>query len=295
MVPVGGIHVVPAGLTYSTFLPLQARPVQLTIPAVSVIHKSVGTPWETIPEVSGTTHPDGVAGLGSVVPCIPIGQIRVPGLKHLSAPGSQPLPSLSVETVNLVGLAGPHLASQAHPPGLALNAVGLQLLTAKPPCQRSPTPQAHVPSLQIFNIALPALIPSVSQVPVDTQGAPDTPAPQGRAREARPKPAPAASASPGSRTASPQGSPRVQRASANHVLDPPAPAGDPARPEGSSAVDAGLAASVSHGRPKHELPAAQGPPDRPAPRPAAPPRRPPTVPFSDASSDEDEDRLVIAT
>ncbi|KAF2980589.1 hypothetical protein EK904_006403, partial [Melospiza melodia maxima] len=37
MVPVGGIQVVPAGLaTYSTFVPIQAGPVQLTIPAVSV-------------------------------------------------------------------------------------------------------------------------------------------------------------------------------------------------------------------------------------------------------------------
>lgn len=42
MVPVGGIHVVPAGLTYSTFVPIPAGPLQLTIPAVNVIHRTSG-------------------------------------------------------------------------------------------------------------------------------------------------------------------------------------------------------------------------------------------------------------
>ncbi|RVE66671.1 hypothetical protein OJAV_G00109550 [Oryzias javanicus] len=38
MLPVGGIQLLPAGL--ATFLPIQAGPVQLTIPAVSVIHRN---------------------------------------------------------------------------------------------------------------------------------------------------------------------------------------------------------------------------------------------------------------
>ncbi|KAF6344656.1 HIVEP zinc finger 1 [Rhinolophus ferrumequinum] len=321
MVPVGGIHVVPGGLTYSTFVPIQAGPMQLTIPAVNVIHRTVGTPGDTITEVSGTTNPAGVAELSSVVPCIPIGQIRVPGLQSLSTPGLQSLPSLSMETVNIVGLANTNIAPQVHPPGLALNAVGLQVLAAKPPSQSSPTPQAHVPGLQILNIALPTLIPSVSQVTVDAQGAPETPASQNRAREAHPRPTSVASASQGSRTASPQGSPQVQREHANKVLDPPAPARDHAGLEGSSQMDTGKAASVNHEKPKHELPSVQGKPasvsepllkaqppvfpelsgqrtlspDRPMPRPTALSRRQATAQFSDVSSDDDEDRLVIAT
>ncbi|XP_039713891.1 zinc finger protein 40 isoform X1 [Pteropus medius] len=321
MVPVGGIHVVPAGLTYSTFVPIQAGPMQLTIPAVNVIHRTVGTPGDTITEVSGTTNPAGVAELNSVVPCIPIGQIRVPGLQNLSTPGLQSLSSLSMETVNILGLSNTNMAPQVHPPGLALNAVGLQVLTANPSSQSSPTPQAHIPGLQILNIALPALIPSVSQVTVDAQGAPETPASQNRAREALPKPTSIASVSQGSRTVSPQGSPQVQRENAKKVLDPLAPARDHARLDGSSKMDTGKAASVNHVKPKHELPSIQGKPastsepllkvhpdaftepsgqqalcpDRPVARPMALSRRQATAQFSDVSSDDDEDRLVIAT
>ncbi|KAM8791998.1 zinc finger protein 40 isoform 2-T4 [Rhynchonycteris naso] len=322
MVPVGGIHVVPASLTYSTFVPVQAGPMQLTIPAVSVIHRTVGTPGDTVTEVSGTTNPAGVAELSSVVPCIPIGQIRVPGLQNLSAPGLQPLPPLSMETVNIVGLANTNIAPQVHPPGLALNAVGLQVLTANSSSQGSATPQAHIPGLQILNIALPTLISSVSQVTVDAQGAPETSASQNRAGEVLAK-TPVASGSQGSRTASPQGSPHVQWKNAKKVLDPPAPPRDHARLDGSNQMHTGRVASVNHLELKHELPSIQGKPasipelvlrahpeaapellgqqtlspDGQVPRPLAlpPPRRQATVQFSDVSSDDDEDRLVIAT
>ncbi|XP_046495987.1 zinc finger protein 40 isoform X1 [Equus quagga] len=321
VVPVGGIHVVPAGLTYSTFVPIQAGPMQLTFPAVNVIHRTVGTPGDTITEVSGTTNPTGVAELSSVVPCIPIGQIRVPGLQNLGTPGLQPLPSLGMEAVNILGLANASLGPQVHPPGLALNAVGLQVLAANPSSQSSPGAQAHIPGLQILNIALPTLIPSVSQVTVDAQGAPEIPAPQARAREAPPEPPAVATATQGSRTASPQGSPQVPRANANKVLEPPAPARDHASLQGSSEMDTGKAASVNHVKLKQEPPCVQGqpaaaaerlrkarpeastepsgphtlPPDRQGPRPAALPRRQATAQFSDVSSDDDEDRLVIAT
>lgn len=321
MVPVGGIHVVPASLTYSTFVPIQAGPMQLTIPAVNVIHRTVGTPGDPITEVSGTTNPTGVAELSSVVPCIPIGQIRVPGLQNLSTPGLQSLPSLSMETVNILGLANANMAPQGHPPGLALNAVGLQVLTANPSSQGSSTPQAPIPGLQILNIALPTLIPSVSQVTMDAQGAPETPASQNRAHEVHPKPTSIASGNQGSGTASPQGSPQVQRENAKKVLDPPAPARDRARLDGASKMDTGKAASISQVKPTRELPPIQGKPaataepllkahpegfpawsgqhtlapDRPVPRPAALPRRQATAQFSDVSSDDDEDRLVIAT
>lgn len=321
MVPVGGIHVVPAGLTYSTFVPIQAGPMQLTIPAVNVIHRTVGTAGETVTEVSGTTDPAGVAELSGVVPCIPIGQIRVPGLQSLGAPGLPSLPSLSMETVNILGLANTNMAPQVHPPGLALNAVGLQVLTASPSSQGTTPPQAHIPGLQILNIALPTLIPSVSQVTVDAQGAPETPASQNRAREAHPAPTPAASGNQGSRTASPQGSPQVQRENAKTVLDPPAPARDRARLDGTGKMDTGKAAAVDQVKPTLELPPVQGKPastaepvlrahaegfpERPgqhtlsagrqATRRGAPPRRQAAAQFSDVSSDDDEDRLVIAT
>ncbi|XP_023567848.1 zinc finger protein 40 isoform X2 [Octodon degus] len=327
MVPVGGIHVVPASLTYSTFVPIQAGPVQLTIPAVNVIHRTMGPTADAIPEAPGTTNPSGVAELSSVVPCIPIGQIRVPGLQNLTTPGLPSLPSLSMETVNIVGLANANITPQGHPPGLSLNAVGLQVLTASPSSQSSPTPQAHIPGLQILNIALPTLIPSVSQVTTDAQAAPEIPASQGSACDTQSKQTSVANASRVSRTQSPQGSPKIQQENTKKVLGPTASAGDHVRQEGSSRVDTEKAASVAHVQLQPELPASQGQPaacaakppltaramvspqlsgpqtpcaDKQGPWPTVPPPRQapprqPAVQFSDVSSDEDEDRLVIAT
>lgn len=296
MVPVGGIQVVPAGLTYSTFVPIQAGPVQLTIPAVNVIHRPLGTPGDLSADVPGAASPAGVAELSSVVPCIPIGQIRVPTL--------QPLPALSMETVNIVGLASANLGPQVRPPSLALNAVGLQVVAANPVSQSSPAPPTPIPGLQILNIALPTLIPSVSQVPVDAQGAPEMPAPPNRSPREAPLLQPSAGAHPGGGTPSPQGSPGVQRESAQKGLDPSAPARDQARRDSCSPRDAGKGAPA---KPRHDVPGAPcksasappPPPGRPrlpldseGPRP---PARRPVTQFSDVSSDEDEDRLVIAT
>ncbi|XP_042534471.1 zinc finger protein 40 [Dipodomys spectabilis] len=314
MVPVGGIHVVPAGLTYSTFVPIQAGPVQLTIPAVSVIHRTTGTPGDTITEVAGTTNPPGVPELSSVVPCFPIGQIRVPGLQNLATSSLQSLTSLSMETVNIVGLANTNITPQVHSPGLALNAVGLQVLTANPPSQSSPAPPAHIPGLQILNIALPTLIPSVGQVTVEASGASEVPAAHSKAAEMQPKQTPAASLSQVSRTESPRGSAKVLQENAKKVLGPSAPAGDQARLDGASKADSERAILGNHTKPTPELTSLPVPgalqkaqalgkpsglrtlsPDRQVHRPPAPPSRPPAVHFSDVSSDEDEDRLVIAT
>ncbi|NWU24913.1 ZEP1 protein, partial [Dyaphorophyia castanea] len=170
MVPVGGIQVVPAGLaTYSTFVPIQAGPVQLTIPAVSVIHRTTSALGEMGDTAAGaTTNPVGVAEVNSVVPCIPIGQVSVPGIQGLGTPNLQPLPPLGMETVNILGLANTNIAPQMRPPGITLNAVGLQVLTAGAAPQGTPSPQGHLPGLQILNIALPTLIPSVS--PASTEG-----------------------------------------------------------------------------------------------------------------------------
>ncbi|XP_058141214.1 zinc finger protein 40 isoform X2 [Dasypus novemcinctus] len=321
MVPVGGIQVVPASLTYSTLVPIQAGPMQLTIPAVSVIHGTMGTAGDTITDVSSTADPTGVAEVSSVVPCIPIGQVRVPGLQNLGTPGLQPLPSLSVDTVSILGLANASMTPQGRPPGLALNAVGLQVLAANPSSQSHPSPQAHIPSLQIVNIALPALLPSVGQAPVDAQGAPEIPASQSRARETHPKPTSGASANQVSRTESPQGSPQVQRENAKNLLDPSVPARDQVRLNGPKETAMDKATSVNHVTPKRELASVQGTrvspseplqaaqpdvhvepparqarsPDGQAHRPAGSPRRHVAMQFSDASSDDDEDRLVIAT
>ncbi|NWI84848.1 ZEP1 protein, partial [Pitta sordida] len=187
MVPVGGIQVVPAGLaTYSTFVPIQAGPVQLTIPAVGVIHRTTSALGETGGAATGTTtNPMGVAEVNSVVPCIPIGPVSVPGIQGLSTPNLQPLPPLGMETVNIVGLANTNIAPQMHPSGITLNAVGLQVLTAGTAPQGTPSPQAHIPGLQILNIALPTIIPSVSPASNEGHGASETPAMGSKACEAQ--------------------------------------------------------------------------------------------------------------
>ncbi|CAO2595861.1 Zinc finger protein 40 [Lemmus lemmus] len=303
MVPVGGIHVVPTGLTYSTFVPIQAGPMQLTIPAVSVLHRTMGTPGTTITEVSGTANrPTGVAELSSVVPCIPIGQIHMPGLQNLSPPALQSLTSLGMETVNIVGLANATVGPQVHPPGLALNAVGLQVL-ANAPAQSSPAPQAHIPGLQILNIALPTLIPSVGPVAVGTAGSPETAASNSKAQELQ------TPTGQGHSTEPPQGSPESPQETPKTV---PGPSADHARPEAPSKMDTKKMASMSHVLPGRSSAQAQPAPtqealqkvatsgpasiptDRPAPRHPVPHRQP-IVHFSDVSSDDDEDRLVIAT
>ncbi|NXN06521.1 ZEP1 protein, partial [Indicator maculatus] len=177
-VPVGGIQVVPAGLaTYSTFVPIQAGPVQLTIPTVSVIHRTTSTLGEVGGVAPGTTtNPMGVAEVNSVMPCIPIGQVSVPGIQGLGTPSLQPLPPLGMETVNILGLTNTNITPQMRPSGITLNAVGLQVLTAGTAPQGNPSPQAHIPGLQILNIALPTLIPSVGPVSAEGRGASEVPA-----------------------------------------------------------------------------------------------------------------------
>ncbi|RXM99032.1 Zinc finger protein 40 [Acipenser ruthenus] len=181
MIPVGGIQLVPAGLAaYSTFVPIQAGPVQLTIPAVSVIHRTASPHGEKTPDGGpGTTNPIGVAEhVNSVLPCIPIGQVNVSSLQTLSTQSLQPLPALGLESVNILGLTNSNIAPQMHSQGLTLNALGLQVLAANPSTQSSPSPQAHIPGLKILNIALPTLIPSVSPITAEGQGWPENPTTQ---------------------------------------------------------------------------------------------------------------------
>lgn len=150
MLPVGGIQLVPAGLAaYSTFVPIQAGQVQLTIPAVGVIHRNTSP----LPAPCGSPQ----AGEG-VVPCIPVAQTL------------QALQPVNLETLNIMGIANAGLGSTQ-----LLNAtLGLQVLAANPTSQSST-------GLQIVNIALPAIIPSVSPISalspqpagVERQGSPD--------------------------------------------------------------------------------------------------------------------------
>ncbi|XP_062986437.1 zinc finger protein 40 [Elgaria multicarinata webbii] len=324
MIPVGGIHVVPAGLaTYSTFLPIQARPVQLTIPAVSVIHRTTSALGDPACAVSGTTNHLGVAEMNSVVPCIPIGQINVPGIHSLSAPTLQPLPSLSMETVNILGLANANITPQIHPSGLTLNAVGLQVLTANPSPQSNSSPPTHIPGLQILNIALPTLIPSVSPVTADGQGAPETPASNNKACETRPDQG-SVSLADDDRTRITSGlSPQVALADQQYSvenLSEPAPSSEYRRHDTPGKLDTEKPDSESHTKPKCNISSVQveqasasEPPmkvnsdvlsnspghrtvslDRQVHRQKGLPERQNTVEFSDSSSD-DEDRLIIAT
>ncbi|KAM6210743.1 zinc finger protein 40 isoform 1-T1 [Sarcoramphus papa] len=324
-VPVGGIQVVPAGLaTYSTFVPIQAGPVQLTIPAVSVIHRTTSALGETGGTAAGATaNPMGVAEVNSVVPCIPIGQVSVPGIQGLGTPSLQPLPPLGMETVNILGLANTNIAPQMRPSGITLNAVGLQVLTAGAAPQGNPSPQAHIPGLQILNIALPTLIPSVSPVGAEGQGASEAPTSGSKACEAQPELAPVgfptAEVGQAGRATSPQAAAGSQRYGGKSHPEP-APLTDYERPDGPGKEDPGKTDLANPAKPKRDVPSLQvkraapaeprskanpdaltkSPvhrtvsPDRQVHRPAALPRRQNTVQFSDGSSD-DEDRLVIAT
>lgn len=322
MIPVGGIHVVPAGLaTYSAFVPIQARPVQLTIPAVSVIHRTTSALGDSACAVSGTPKHLGVAEVNSVVPCIPIGQINVPGIQSLTAPTLQPLPSLSMETVNILGLTNANIAPQIHPSGLTLNAVGLQVLTANPSPQSNASPQTHIPGLQILNIALPTLIPSVSPVTADGQGHPEIPASSNKTSETHQKQGPVSFANdPGqsSSALSPQVAPANQRYKVENKSDP-APSSEYQQRVSPDKLDTEKPDSESHMKPKcninsvqvEQASASEPPmkvnsllshspnhrtvsPDRQVQRRKGLPERQNTVEFSDGSSD-DEDRLVIAT
>lgn len=188
MVPVGGIQLVPAGLAaYSTFVPIQAGPVQLTIPALSVIHRNTsplpallgsdpGSGPATSPARPGSSptaqHPLVVQeSVGNMLPCFPLSQMA--GIRTLGGPRTT-LQQVGLEALGVMGLANSGLAPTQllQQQNLALNAsLGVQVLAASPAVQSSQVPQAHIPGLQILNIALPALIPSLSPLP----SAPDRP------------------------------------------------------------------------------------------------------------------------
>lgn len=164
MIPVGGIQLVPAGLAaYSTFVPIQAGPVQLTIPALSVIHRQTGSPLSapnTSPRPEGSpTQPLVVQKPGSsVLPCFPLGQVA--GLQTLGAPQTA-LQPVGLETLSVLGLANSTQLVPKQSLPLKNATLGIQVLAASPAPQCSTASPAQIPGLQILNIALPALIPSL--------------------------------------------------------------------------------------------------------------------------------------
>lgn len=301
MVPVGGIQLVPAGLAaYSAFVPLQAGPVQLTIPAVSVIHRNTSP----IPAANTPSQPEGLQTqplvvqepISSVVPCFPLGQVT--GLQ------AQTIQPMGLETFNLMGLTNTGLTSTQllSQQGLTL---GLQVLAANPTSQSSTGPQTHVPGLQILNIHLPALIPSLSPLSAlsplpgssERQGSPEAPGAQpsryehglGSSQSCTPTSPPApskVSSSPGLSTgsrASPGGS---GGAELTHTVEREGRNKPPQQPPSPA--------------PQSRADSAKGSPVEGASDPA--PQRPPPVTswqkviddYNEVSSD-DEDRLVIAT
>ncbi|XP_047238853.1 zinc finger protein 40 isoform X1 [Girardinichthys multiradiatus] len=277
MVPVGGIQLVPAGMT--AFVPFQTGPVHLTIPAVGVIHRNTSP----LPPPNSPPHLDGQQSrlpISSMVPCFPLGQVT--GLQ------AQTIQPVGLETLNLMGLTNSQLL---HPQGLTLNAaLGLQVLTPNPASQNGT--QNQVPGLQIVNIAVPAIIPSLSPLSTlsplqgssDWQGSAEALATQPPRTEngvgsapscvATSTPEPMAGRRPGPRGAG--GTQQMVEKEEGNKFPQQHPAAAPRHQAGSAKQ------SAAHG------------PTEPAARPAAVNRQTLIDEYNEASSD-DEDRLVIAT
>ncbi|XP_060799193.1 zinc finger protein 40 [Neoarius graeffei] len=312
MVPVGGIQLVPAGLAaYSTFVPIQAGPVQLTIPAVSVIHRQASSPLpmsNTSPQPQGSPCQPLVVQepISSVLPCFPLGQVA--GLQTLSAPQAT-LQPVGMETLSVVGLAN---STQLVPQqSLALNAaLGVQVLAASPAPQSSTASPGHIPGLQILNIALPALIPSLSPLSALSPLVPDKPgSPDGVASVSLPtqvaESPPASSPSGSFPAAWPAATPVAIVPVAVKPLVEMASESKPTRSGKDivlSTIDAEKAKLTLQAHTtsstEGESESAQKPPSVEAGEARLPrqpiTRQPVTDDFNNASSD-DEDRLVIAT
>ncbi|KAM4705016.1 zinc finger protein 40 [Rhinophrynus dorsalis] len=311
MIPVGGIQLVPAGLTaYSAFVPFQAAPLQLTIPAVGVIHRTTNPLGDKAAEVPSTPSPIGVAEVNGVVPCIPIGQVSMPGL---GAPNLQPFQSLSMETLNLLGLSNTNIAPQINPSGLTLNTVGLQVLTANPAAQNNPSPPTHIPGLQILNIALPTLIPSISPLTVEGHGVPSKSPSCSTVPEKGSATFTVADTKNMKQTESPQLSPRMQ---ACHSNSSDSSVMEEKQPTCPKSADKGIQFNQYYSIGSSQIKTSSSPdlfqkvhsessskslvgqalsPFKQQRRPELISRQKTIVQFSDSSSDDDEDRLVIAT
>ncbi|XP_041039440.1 zinc finger protein 40 isoform X3 [Carcharodon carcharias] len=163
MVPVGGIQLVPAGLTAcSTFVPIQAQQIQLTLPAVDVIHQTTSPLSEDTVETTGNIKPLDVSETNKILPCITLGQVNLSGLQSTNSLNFQTVNTLGLESLNLLGLAGSNIGPKMCPSSLSFNTVGLQVLTTNPQTQSTPCLQTFVPGEQIMKSTLPTLVPSIN-------------------------------------------------------------------------------------------------------------------------------------
>ncbi|XP_072365676.1 zinc finger protein 40-like isoform X2 [Scyliorhinus torazame] len=162
MVPVGGIQLVPADLTaHSTLVPIQARPMQLTLPDVDVIRQTANLLNEDTVEMAGNMKHLGISEANKLLPCIPLGQVNLSGLQSTSSSNFQTVNALGVESLNLLGLTSSNIGPKMCPSNLSVNAVGIQVLTSNPETQSTPCPQTHVPGVQIMKVKMPTLVPSI--------------------------------------------------------------------------------------------------------------------------------------
>ncbi|XP_069769488.1 zinc finger protein 40 isoform X2 [Narcine bancroftii] len=153
MVPVGGIQLVPQGLaTYSTFVPIQAGPVHLTIPAVSVIHQTSVSQDGVV--ASGNTKLLSASEVDKLLPSLPFGQISSTGVQSTSTSNFQVVNTLGVETLNSLDLVNLSSGPQLLPSSLSFNTVDLHMLTTNPQTESAPS---HVPGVRIMT-----LVPSVN-------------------------------------------------------------------------------------------------------------------------------------
>ncbi|XP_072880012.1 zinc finger protein 40 isoform X3 [Hemitrygon akajei] len=152
MVPVGGIQLVPTSLSaYSTFVPIQAGPVQLTIPAFSVIHQTSVSQGGA--DASSNTKSLSVAEANKLLPSIPFEQVNSAGMQNTRTSDFQ--------VGNPLDLVNLNTGAQLLPSSLSVNRVDFQVLTGKPQTQSTLGLKSHVPGVQIMNIALPTLVPSL--------------------------------------------------------------------------------------------------------------------------------------
>ncbi|XP_056439394.1 zinc finger protein 40 [Gadus chalcogrammus] len=290
VVPVGGLQLLHGGLAgYSTFLPIQGGPVQLTLPGVSVIHRTTSPLPAALcspprREDGGPPHP---------APCFPLGPA-------------------GMEALSLLGVG--RGAGQ----GLTLNAtLGLQVVAAGPPGPQGATgPRSHLPGLQILNISLPALIPSLgplsalsppppSEAPAPAAASPSPlrgNAPPATAASSPPAP-PSLSNPAAATTTAPAVLPRAGSETDLRTLAPenqsvrwPAGAGPPSSSSHRTAGGADTSGASPAGGAGGATPPRPSPPPPPPPQPQLSRHKMADVydDENDASSD-DEGRLVIAT
>ncbi|XP_032870900.1 zinc finger protein 40 isoform X2 [Amblyraja radiata] len=155
MVPVGGIQLVHAGLAaYSTFVPIQAGPVQLSIPAMSILHQTSGC--------QGSADAPGHAKPARVVETeMLLAQVNSTVEQSANTSDFQLAKASCAETLRPLDLVNLSTGSQVFPSGLSFKTVDLQVLATNPQARCSPGVQAHTPGVHIMNITLPPPVPAL--------------------------------------------------------------------------------------------------------------------------------------